>query len=146
MTEDSFKKEPQVVQNNPIDNLDFNSNEFKEGVRELAQFLKVPSHPTDHLLTLKAISLLIRNKLSMETNDKPLQKTSVAAIGKRKIDETIGFKIESDNVLNNCAKILRLLYINDLRQLQTKINELIVSVQSLTAYPKTDTTLGKVGK
>ncbi len=146
MTEDSLKKEPQVVQNNPIDNLDFSSNEFKEGVKELAQFLKVPVHPTDHLLTLKAISLLIRNKLSMESNDKPLEKTRVAPIGKRKIDETIGFKIGSDNVLNNCAKILRLLYVNDLRQLQTKINELIVSVQSLTANPKTDTTLGKVGK
>ena len=51
----------------------------------------------------------------------------------------------SDNVINEAAKILRLLYIKDLRILQTKINEIIVSVQNITANPKTDTSLGKVG-
>lgn len=38
-----------------------------------------------------------------------------------------------------------MLYIQDLRELQTKANELIVACQSLTANPKTDTKLGKVG-
>lgn len=51
-----------------------------------------------------------------------------------------------DYVLNHAAKILRLLYIHDLRDLQTRINECIVAVQSVTANPKTDTKLGKVGK
>lgn len=57
----------------------------------------------------------------------------------------LGFDL-NDSVLNQAAKILRLLYIHDLRNLQTKANELIVAVQTVTANPKTDTKLGKVGK
>ena len=38
------------------------------------------------------------------------------------------------------------MYIHDLRELQTKINECIVAVQTITANPKTDTKLGKVGR
>jgi len=45
-----------------------------------------------------------------------------------------------------CLQILRLLFIHDLRDLQTKINECIVSLQTVTANPKTDTALGKVGR
>ena len=50
-----------------------------------------------------------------------------------------------DPKLNHALKILRYLFIHDLRDLQTKVNEAIVAVQSLTADPKTDTKLGKVG-
>jgi hypothetical protein len=51
----------------------------------------------------------------------------------------------ADPVLNEAAKILRLLYIKELRNLQTKINETIVELQLVTANPKTDSSLGKVG-
>lgn len=51
-----------------------------------------------------------------------------------------------DMMLDNAAKGLSLLYIQDLRNLQTNINETIVAVQNITANPKTDTKLGKVGK
>lgn len=60
------------------------------------------------------------------------------------LEADIGFDT-GDYVMNQAAKILRLLYIHDLRQLQTQINESIVGVQSVTANPKTDTKLGKVG-
>lgn len=50
-----------------------------------------------------------------------------------------------DEVLSRAGKILKLLFIQDLRQLQTQINESIVAVQKVTANPKTDTALGKVG-
>lgn len=50
-----------------------------------------------------------------------------------------------DPDLDQAAKILRLLQIRSVRHLQTKINETIVAVQEITANPKTDTKLGKVG-
>ena len=49
-------------------------------------------------------------------------------------------------MVNDAAKILRLLHIQDMRTLQTKINECIVAIQAVTANPKTDTRLGKVGR
>lgn len=57
----------------------------------------------------------------------------------------MALKTSKDPVLNTSAKLLRLLYINDLRELQTNVNEIIAAIQSITANPKTDTTLGKVG-
>lgn len=56
-----------------------------------------------------------------------------------------GFDL-GDSSLNEAAKVLRLLHIKELRHLQTTINELIVAVQAVTANPKTDQSLGKVGK
>lgn len=50
-----------------------------------------------------------------------------------------------DYISTEAAKIMRLLHIRDLRDLQNGINEAIVKVQALTANPKTDTKLGKVG-
>lgn len=133
---------PRVV-NNPLDNLDFQSEDFKEGVNHLAQLLKVPQHP-DHLVTLKAISILIRNHLSAEAGQRQTQARKVSS-GLSIDSSSSGFQT-GDKVLDRAVKVLRLLFISDLRDLQTDINEIIVAVQALTANPKTDTALGKVGK
>ena len=62
------------------------------------------------------------------------------------LDEHIlGFDM-GDAVLNEAGQILRLLHIEELRELQTKINEAIVAVQAIIADPKTDHRLGKVGR
>lgn len=53
--------------------------------------------------------------------------------------------IYNDPNLDEAAKILRLLQVHSTRNVQTTINETIVSVQQITANPKTDTKLGKVG-
>ena len=140
-----MRREPQIVVNNPIDSLDFDCIEFKEGIKQLAQLLKVPTHPTNHLITLRAISLLIRNQFSNEFKDSTQQKSDVKSKSGKIEDNSMPLKVGNDYVLNKCAKILRLLYVHDLRQLQTNINEIIAAVQSITANPKTDTTLGKVG-
>ena len=61
------------------------------------------------------------------------------------METNVGYNM-GDAALNNAAKVLSILYIQDLRELQTKINEAIVAVQNITANPKTDTKLGKVGR
>ena len=71
---------------------------------------------------------------------------------------------EESSALAEATAVLRLLHIQDLRLLQTQINEAIVAVQKVmslkigdkyekcgyavqvTANPKTDTRLGKVGR
>ncbi|XP_063222157.1 RNA transcription, translation and transport factor protein [Bacillus rossius redtenbacheri] len=133
---------PKVVSTNPLDNLDFDSADFKKGVNTLAQLLSVTRHP-DHLITLRAVSKVVCRRLSAEALENP---DSVIVKGKPFPfqDADLGFDM-GDYVLNQAAKILRLLYIHDLRDLQTRINECIVAVQGITANPKTDTKLGKVG-
>lgn len=133
---------PKIISSNPLDNLNFETDDFKNGVNSLADMLKVTKHP-DHLVTLKAISQLVCQRLSSEALENP---SAVIVKGKPFPfqDADLGFDT-GDYVLNQAAKILRLLYIHDLRKLQTAINECIVSVQNTTANPKTDTKLGKVG-
>lgn len=51
----------------------------------------------------------------------------------------------NDKDVDEAAKILRLLQVHSTRNIQTGINETIVSIQEITGNPKTDTKLGKVG-
>ncbi|CAJ0958369.1 unnamed protein product [Ranitomeya imitator] len=51
---------------------------------------------------------------------------------------TLGFDT-GDAVLNDAARILRLLHVEELRELQTKINEAIVAVQAIIAIPRPTT-------
>ncbi|KAK4885228.1 hypothetical protein RN001_001499 [Aquatica leii] len=134
---------PNVVPDNPLDHLDFGSKDFENGVKAIAQMLQILSHP-DPLITLKAISKLICNRLNNNAIKNPEDYVIKGAPFPFE-DAIKGYDL-GDLVLNKAAKILRLLYIQNLRDLQTKSNELIVSVQSITANPKTDTKLGKVGK
>lgn len=127
-----------------IDNIDFDSQEFKDGINELAKMLKVPQHP-DHLVTLKAISVLIKN-LTEQKSDKQENKTTTKQCKELSIESIpLGFET-GDKVLDHAAKVLRLSFINDLRELQMKINQMLVHSQSITANPKTNSSLGKVGR
>ncbi|CAG9463617.1 unnamed protein product [Pedinophyceae sp. YPF-701] len=51
-----------------------------------------------------------------------------------------------DAQLNNAASVLRALFVRDLRALQTAVDRALVEVQELTADPRTDSKLGKVGR
>lgn len=85
------------------------------------------------------------NKLNTNAIKQP--NNTANAKGKSQTKMIIGPDFNmGDAMLDNAAKGLSLLYIQDLRNLQTKINETIVAVQNITANPKTDTKLGKVGK
>ncbi|XP_059173370.1 RNA transcription, translation and transport factor protein-like [Physella acuta] len=138
------KNQLQGESSNPLDSLDFDSAEFKAGVTSLAMLLQVPPHQ-DHLEQLKAICLIIEEKFSTEAIEasKKVNKEKDEHIPLEKTE--LGFEA-GDYIINDAAKILRLLHLRDLRDLQTKINSAIVAVQGITANPKTDTKLGKVGR
>uniref|UniRef100_A0A671U8Z5 RNA transcription, translation and transport factor protein n=1 Tax=Sparus aurata TaxID=8175 RepID=A0A671U8Z5_SPAAU len=120
----------------------FNSPDFKAGVMALANILKIQRHD-DYLVMLKAIRILIQERLSQEAIAKASQNKEGIPVALDK--HILGFDT-GDATLNEAAQILRLLHIEELRELQTKINEAIVAVQAIIADPKTDHRLGKVGR
>ncbi|XP_022215948.2 RNA transcription, translation and transport factor protein [Drosophila obscura] len=119
--------------------MNVDDKEFIAGVRTLAGQLNVPHHP-NHLLQLEAVAWVVHERLSPAARGrKPIAGTPFP------FDKGNDVVSPNDPALDLPMRILRLLQIQSLRQLQTHINETIVSVQNLTANPKTDTKLGKVG-
>ncbi|XP_034665956.1 RNA transcription, translation and transport factor protein [Drosophila subobscura] len=119
--------------------INVNDKEFIAGVRTLAGQLNVPHHP-NHLVQLEAVARVVHERISPAARGRqPIVGTPFP------FDKGNDVVSDSDAALDLPMRILRLLQIQSLRQLQTHINETIVSVQNLTANPKTDTKLGKVG-
>ena len=114
-----------------------------KGTSLLADLLKVAPHPNVGIL-LEAVCTMIEERLTTEGKDSPPQSVKRKAPSLKISAKECGFSF-GDPVLNEAAKALRLLHIRELRQLQTEVNRLIMNVQSLTADPKTDHKLGKVG-
>ncbi|NXE29399.1 RTRAF protein, partial [Ardeotis kori] len=120
----------------PLINLDVNNPDFKAGVMALANLLQIQRHD-DYLVMLKV------KRLTQDAIAKASQSKEGLPVALEK--HILGFDT-GDAVLNEAAQILRLLHIEELRELQTKINEAIVAVQAIIADPKTDHRLGKVGR
>ena len=109
--------------------------------------MQVTGHPNPSLL-LEAVRMVIEERLSDSALEVVGQGTDSQQIKRKRYNPTAkdcGFDL-GDPALNEAAKVLRLLHIKELGHLQTSINELIVAVQAVTANPKTDQSLGKVGK
>jgi len=147
---DNPAKRQKVTSSDPIESMDFQSDDFKEGVKRLAVLLEVPHIHPDHLVTLEACCKIIQSRL----NAKCLQNPGKVVPG-AKGGETFDLKdhafgvsddVITDPVLREAMKILRLTHLNHLRDLQSEINAAIETVQAATANPKTDTRLGKVGR
>lgn len=51
-----------------------------------------------------------------------------------------------DELLDKATAVLRMLYVADLRELQDAVTDIVVTVQEFTANPKTDASLGAVGR
>ncbi|XP_051872592.1 RNA transcription, translation and transport factor protein [Pristis pectinata] len=126
----------------PLINLDVNNPDFKAGVMALANLLQIQRHD-DYLVMLKAIRILVQERLSPEAIAKANRSKEGITVSLEK--HHLGFDT-GDATLNEAARVLRLLHIEELRDLQTRINEAIVAVQSIIADPKTDHRLGKVGR
>lgn len=53
---------PNIVTDNPLDVLDFTTNEFVNGIKNLARILKVSPYP-DPMVTLEACRKVIETKM-----------------------------------------------------------------------------------
>lgn len=110
---------------------------------KLAEVLKIQPH-CDPFVTLEAISKVVCNRLSDYALKHP-NEFIVKGTPFPFEDVDLGGGDVKDPIMRKAGNILRLLYVQNLRDLQTKANELVVAVQTVTANPKTDTRLGKVG-
>lgn len=156
--EENSSSAPSIKSVNPFDRLDcklplisFNifispgffavsAPEFEKGVRTLAQKLSIPHHP-DHLQVLAAVARVIKDNLNKEALKQPILEGKPFPIF-----EGVGMN-QKDVDVEQAARILRLLQIQSVREIQTIINETIVETQLLTSDgPKTDTRLGQVGR
>eukprot|EP00117_Sycon_ciliatum_P024991 scpid76089/ scgid20843/ UPF0568 protein C14orf166; CLE7 homolog; UPF0568 protein C14orf166 homolog len=124
--------------------MDPDSADFKQGVASLAKLLQLPQH-SDPVKVFQAARMLLESRFSPDAM-KEFKQASLESKDMFALDKMdLGFDTKN-KCLNQAAKVLRLLHIAELRQLQTSINEIIVTVQTITANPKTDERLGKVGR
>lgn len=123
--------------------IDPSDPDLRKGTEILSSLLHIVPHP-DVGVSLEAIRMLVEERLVNPDKEVTSQGKSE---GKRMniSAKECGFK-EVDPALAQAAKTLRLLHLGELRALQTDINKLIMSVQAITANPKTNHSLGKVGK
>jgi RLL motif containing protein 1 len=106
----------------------------------LALKLSVPHH-CDHLQVLAAVGRVVKDNLNKEALKQPVLEGKPYPIF-----DGVGMN-QTDEDIEQAARILRLLQIQSVREMQTIINETIVETQLLTSDgPKTDTRIGKVGR
>ncbi|VDP18445.1 unnamed protein product [Schistosoma margrebowiei] len=121
-----------------------NSDEFKENVLKMAKLLQIPAHP-DIKILFKAVCLVIEQKLEVNILNDAIKNYGTSKVDMLKLDDVcLGFSVQDPHV-KAAAIALRLLNVDRLRKLQNQANASIVHVQKLTADPKTDERLGKVG-
>lgn len=81
-------------------------------------------------------------------NDVSLPVTTFSATESSKTTE-VGGDVKKDDLLETfvrASKALKLLYLNDQKQLQNQVNEITSLIQSVTANPKTDSRLLTTGR
>jgi len=117
----------------------FQYNEFAKELEHLRELLKIPPH-ADPQVILNAAFHIVQHKFSVGGNT-----TTPVNLLEDPTAFPLGFDTK-DSSLNRALLILRLLYIRDLRNLQTRINETIAVMQGYTAHPQTDSSLGRVGR
>lgn len=71
---------------------------------------------------------------------------SVAKFDESSQSSTDDKKDDPGKTYDRAARSLKLLYLDDQKQLQLKVNEIISSIQSITANPKTDSKLLATGR
>ena len=91
----------------------------------------------------KLISQIVDKEV--EQKEENGMETDMKVIENKLRNVTLGMQYVDENVLNG-AKILRLLHVESLRKLQDDINSVISDMQAVTANPKTNASLGKVGR
>jgi len=106
--------------------------DFKDATSEIAQMFGIQAPRSDREIEkfLKALTNLVERKLEKQPEGS-IQAGNL-------LDFPLGFQT-GDNRLDAAARVLRILYINDLKDVQNEINSVLTYAQNYTADPKTST-------
>lgn len=126
---------------------------FDEAVARLAALLKVPTADLSTDVQLKAVVRRLEGWVQRggALQGKEGSKESNATLTDQKVAMSVldalplGFET-GDVAVDRASTLLRLLYIGEARELQTKVNEVITLMQECTADPRADGRLGVVGR
>jgi len=150
-TSDVLQRKQAETKTDTATAIDCSSEQFQRGVAELATMLQLPSSSqTEPAAVLNVIKKRIETLRLKEEETKQ----SSGASSEQDLKEALshlsalptGFGSTGDAIVDKAVCVLRLLYINDLRDLQNHINDMLVYMQEYTANPITDKRLGQVGR
>lgn len=114
-----------------------------ERVLDMLRCLQVDAIPPSSVDGLKVIADIATDRLS---SDQLMEPMDMDEEGSMSLDDLpLGFST-GDAAVDQVAKVLRILHIRELRRLQNRVNAAIAAMQTVTANPKTDAKLGKVGR
>lgn len=141
--------------------------EFEQLVDKLAESLNIARHP-DTATTIKAARMLIESLIrDSQDNEAKSNKGAKFTIDQIELPKTSRHKVDSttlaerslaaavateeskdepDEVVDRARRALKLLYLDDLKQLQLQVNDIIASIQTVTENPKTDWRLSAKGR
>jgi hypothetical protein len=131
-------------------------------IRELAALMRVTAESRDPFETLQTVHRIIRQRIMPAASAADAEEAKTFGSTKRGgsvkarkqpaaaalLDLStfpLGFS-SGDEIVDRAAGILRMLYVSDLRELQDAVNDILVTVQEFTANPRTDASLGVVGR
>jgi RLL motif-containing protein 1 len=120
-----------------------NNSQLDEAIDRLGKLLFLDRLPDEKSADfLNRISRKVKLTLSYELNK---NNSSSAASSLTIHDFPLGFDT-SDEIVNQLSVVMKMLYLFDFRELQNDLNSLIVLGQEYTSNPKTNSSLGRVGR
>ncbi|KAK9868289.1 hypothetical protein WJX84_005579 [Apatococcus fuscideae] len=127
---------------------DVSSEEVSSSLLSLVQKLRLQGPDTSLIDQLKACRDLV-SQLLPSISDPHAQEVSEEVTQQLSKFDARSFPLgftTGDEQLDMAATVLRMLYIKDLRLLQSSVDESIVAIQEFTANPRTDSALGRIGR
>lgn len=125
------------------------SPEVLTALTRLLKSLAISEPPPNALAAAQMAAMVIENCLTDEIHSGRHSSSETASNGSPQQDPLdalpLGFTT-GDAHVDRFAKVARLLHVRQMRQLQDEFNDSVAKMQQITANPKTDARLGKVGR
>ncbi|KAL3105949.1 hypothetical protein niasHT_025006 [Heterodera trifolii] len=119
------------------------ASELAQTVRELATLFGIAAHPNP-LVMLRAIEKRVVDIKKALNGGVGAPKNPLNVVPLELL--ATGTPPSGSRSFDNALRVLRLLHTARMRELQTRINATIVEVQKVTANPRADLSLGRIGR